>query len=248
MTGSNRRVRRATEAILDAGASHLGERDRWIDAACRKFVSPSEANRKIYRYILECAWPRGSGLPAPAVTNAQLRAYVDSKRGGTYQDVFRRLRELQGEEGIIGLIRVGGRIQLQHLKEAAKRQPRKAMSRKQWEQIVTADGSSCAICGRHGEADDFEPDHKVPRLRGGADDAPNLQPLCRECNNFKSACCRGCDADCAQCVLCEPTRFHSVTVGATVLESLAEEARRQGVATDDLLKAALLRSLRRSAE
>lgn len=247
MTGNIRRVRRATESILDVGTNHLGDRDQWIDAACKKFVSPSEANRKIYRYILECAWPRKSGLPAPAVTNAQLRAYVDSKRGGTYQDVFRRLRELQGEEGIIGLVRVGGKIQLQHLDEAAKRQPRKAMSRKQWEQIVAADGSSCAICGRRGSADDFEPDHKVPRLRGGADDAQNLQPLCRECNNFKSACCRGCEVDCSKCVLCDPKRFHSVSLSESLLKSVAEEAQQKGVAADDLLKAALLRSLRRAA-
>ncbi len=207
-------------------------------------MSPSEANKKIYRYILECAWPKTSGLPAQAVTNADLRKYVDTKRGGTYQDVFRRLRELQGEEGIIGLVRIGGRIQLQHLRTAAKRQPRKAMNRKQWEQIVAATGSKCAICQRVGAAADFEPDHKVPRLRGGADDGTNLQPLCRECNNFKSACCRGCEAECSRCVLCEAGRFHEIRISPAAMATLEREASAQGVSGGDLMKAALLRSLR----
>ncbi len=48
-------------------------------------------------------------------------------------------------------------------------------------------GARCAHCGRTLTAANMQVDHILPRAEGGSDEISNLQPLCRLCNQGKSA-------------------------------------------------------------
>src|SRR5690348_2154526 len=77
-------------------------RDNWINAVCADFVA-IPANKAIYRVVLETLWPQGHGIPGPHVKETQLRETINGYRlsigKSEYYDPFRRVRELQGEEG-----------------------------------------------------------------------------------------------------------------------------------------------------
>lgn len=52
---------------------------------------------------------------------------------------------------------------------------------------VLARDRKCQLCGRGPEDAILQVDHIVPRARGGSNDPSNLQVLCAECNQGKSA-------------------------------------------------------------
>ena len=233
-----------------------GSRDAVIVAICNGFVAPSKANKAIYRYILETLWPSGSGLPGPVVGRDELRAGVNQARrraGATddYLDVFRRLRELQGEEGLLGLQKVGSSYQLVHAEVAPKRIPRKHIPDATWAEVLSKSSNACRVCrepaGSSGPST-LVPDHRVPRSRlneaaystVSVDSASNLQPLCQNCNTHKSVSCRGCQADCYSCPWAFPESNPLVTLRGELLQTLAHLADKQGttvqVFVEDLLK------------
>ena len=86
------------------------DRDQWIEKVCKEFVSPSKANKRYYRIVLELLWPKGHGIPGPIVSESEIRNAIDEARGTPYHDPFRRVRELQGEEGFLGIHKNGNNI------------------------------------------------------------------------------------------------------------------------------------------
>lgn len=81
----------------------------------------------------------------------------------------------------------------------------------------------------------FEQDHKVPRLRKGGDELDNWQPLCTECNNFKSTACRGCSYDCQSCGWAFPETYAPLRLIGDNTVGLRRLAREKGVNPHDLL-------------
>ena len=47
--------------------------------------------------------------------------------------------------------------------------------------------SRCAHCGKMLTVENMQIDHILPRTQGGSDEILNLQPLCKDCNQGKSA-------------------------------------------------------------
>ncbi len=191
-------------------------REKWLEEISQGFVSPSEANKCYYRVLLEELWPPDHGIPGPLVREDQLREAIDRYRKSLhasnkpykpYVDVFRRLRELQGEEGVTGIAREGKTYQLASLSLSEKRVPRVKLSDLDWQQIIENYKYKCAVCSRSEPEVRFQQDHKIPRTRGGGNELENWQPLCDECNNFKSTSCRGCQLECKQCSWAFPEHF-----------------------------------------
>ena len=153
---------------VSANKWSLEQRAGEIDKVCAGFVAPGAANREIYRALIEHLFPPGSGLPGPVLTRQNMREAVHSIKPG-YKDVFRRVRELQGEEGLHGLIKDKTKYQLQHLAIAQKREPRKAVKGSIGRKIALAQGSRCTVCGQPivVNGDTIHVDHRVPRNRGG---------------------------------------------------------------------------------
>ena len=78
------------------------QRQSELDKICTGFVAPGKANRQLYKTILERLLLPGFGVPGPVVSRQNIRDAVNAVKPG-YKDVFRRLRELQGEEGLTGI-------------------------------------------------------------------------------------------------------------------------------------------------
>ena len=93
----------------------------------------------------------------------------------------------------------------------------------------------CAACGRTTKDTGFQQDHKVPRLRGGSDEISNWQPLCDECNNFKSTACRDCQLDCETCCWAYPEKFKPFHIPGVLVICLREHAQKLGRNPDELL-------------
>lgn len=53
--------------------------------------------------------------------------------------------------------------------------------------VLERDEYTCQFCGRHAPNVELQVDHKIPRAMGGKDWISNLQTLCVECNQAKSA-------------------------------------------------------------
>ena len=221
------------------------DRDDWINQVCSDFVHPSQSNRQYYRIILETLWPLGHDIPGPVIHMRQIRSAIDSYRmqkdpkAETYKDPARRIREMQGEEGIIGLIKTGNgsatKYQLVHLDLGPKRDPRTGLPYGVWEKILDSYNHCCANCGRHESEMRLDQDHKIPRLRSGGDDELNWQPLCKECNNFKSVACRGCDLDCLSCPWAFPEKFAPVRLNTGNIELIRNLATDRDIAPSELL-------------
>jgi len=181
-------------------------------------VAPGKANRAIYRAIVERLLPIGSGIPGPIVSRDDLRAAVDAIKPG-YKDVFRRVRELQGEEGLIGLIKHKTKYQLQHSAISTKREPRRTIGQGVGREIALKQGSRCAVCGVpvavNGDRVDL--DHRVPRRRGGTSYPGNLQVLCVACNNAKSTQCSNCALDCNTCGWAFPEQYRPVKLSPEIV-------------------------------
>lgn len=57
-------------------------------------------------------------------------------------------------------------------------------TKQDWRRVMQRDGWKCLRCG---SSKHLTKDHVVPIARGGANDASNLQTLCRSCNSWKGA-------------------------------------------------------------
>jgi 5-methylcytosine-specific restriction endonuclease McrA len=221
------------------------ERLHHIDGICSTFVATIPSLRGIYRTILETLLPEGSGIPGPVVTREQLRAAVSAIKP-TYKDPFRRVRELQGEEGIHGIIQNGASYQLVHLAVGAKRVPRKRIPHKVKAALLNEQGWRCAVCGKPITIDSiarFDPDHRVPRLRGGGNEDSNLQALCPACNNNKSAQCSNCILDCQSCSWAFPEKNLAPLLRPEIIERLNKLSRERNMTLNDVANQILRRAL-----
>lgn len=211
---------RASKGLLQAPRTVPNEsgerRTKWLADAEANFASPSAANKTYYGVILRALWPVGHGIPGPALSQNEIRAAVDKWREDNgqkpYKDVFRRLRELQGEEGFTCIIKEGTRYQLQNLDIRQKREPRATLGKADWEALKEKYGHKCANCGAQEPGVRLSPDHKQPRSRGGSNDIGNWQPLCEQCNNIKSNTCRGCTLICQVCSWAFPDDYKQIVI------------------------------------
>lgn len=201
------------------------DREEWLKNAISGFVSPSATNKKYYAVILRTLWPEGHGIPGPIVDGSAIRKAIDNCHGTPYHDPFRRVRELQGEEGFLGIIKGGNSYQLIDLSISGKRIPRTHLNNQDWKGILNKYGNVCAACGRTQDKTGFQQDHKIPRLRGGSNDIENWQPLCDECNNFKSTACRDCHLDCGQCCWAYPEKYKPLNIPGSLVARLREYAK-----------------------
>jgi hypothetical protein len=247
------RARRGSEALLVPNPQPDANIDReaWLDQVERDFVG-GPVNKKYYRLILEKVWPEGHGIPGPLVKESELRAGINELRrterigrnpDENYLDVFRRVRELQGEEGVIGLVKNGQTYQLVDLTLVEKRVRRTALSDEDWVTVLQRYDNKCANCKRSSPEVRLQQDHKVPRLRpdktanvkGGVDALENWQPLCDECNNFKSTSCRGCGLDCFECPWAFPERFRLLRISPQMTARLLDHAQKRDQDPEELL-------------
>lgn len=197
-------------------------REQWIDKICSEFVTPSKANKSYYRVVLKILWPQGHGIPGPHILGDTFRSAIDEFRKTThkgnkpykpYVDAFRRIRELQGEEGITGIGRKGNTYQLVSLEISEKRKPRVKLTDTDWQTVLEKYGHKCAICKRSQNDLRLDQDHKIPRVRNGNSNLDNWMPLCKECNNFKSTACRGCELSCTECPWAFPEKYAPIRLG-----------------------------------
>jgi 5-methylcytosine-specific restriction endonuclease McrA len=214
-------------------------RESWLSNAAATFVSTSPANKLYYSVILEALWPVGHGVPGPVLTENQVRAAIDRFRTEhgkpPYKDVFRRMRELQGEEGFTGIRKEGNRYQLQSLEMSQKREPREKLSKADWMRLKQQYGFQCASCGRQEPDVRLSPDHKIPRIRQGSNEFGNLQPLCEQCNNIKSNSCQGCELNCNVCAWAFPAEYKQLIVADDNKALIRRAADRLGHPQSDLM-------------
>jgi 5-methylcytosine-specific restriction endonuclease McrA len=208
------------------------KRANWLAEQGAAFVAKGQANRIIYSRILEELWPVGHGLPGPHISQVRIRQVIDDARAEegkkAYVDPFRRVRELQGDEGFTSIIKEGVRYQLQSQAVRPKRELRAKPSKKLWDMILNVSDYRCAHCGAQAPDVKLSPDHKVPRSRGGLNDDENWQPLCEQCNNLKSSACQGCALLCTVCSWAYPSDFKPIRVDDNNKEMLRRLAERQG--------------------
>ena len=202
----------------------LVDRDEWIAHAVAGFASNSRANRAIYQVMLETLWPKGHGIPGPVIDRESIRSAVDAAKGRPYLDVFRRLRELQGDEGFLGIVKQGKQYQLIDLNIYAKKTPRTHLTDDTWRLVITHYNNACAVCGSTLGEMGFQQDHKVPRARGGTDAPQNWQPLCDACNTIKSVSCRACASDCTTCGWAYPEFYKPILLPSPTLRALHQYA------------------------
>ena len=198
----------------------LVNREEWIKQAVEGFVTNSSSSRLIYKVILDTLWPIKHGIPGPIIDREVIRSAVDNAKGKPYLDVFRRLRELQGDEGFLGIVKQGAQYQLIDLNIYAKKTPRTHLSDDKWDAVITHYNNNCAVCGSAAGDKGFQQDHKVPRARGGTDATTNWQPLCDVCNNIKSVSCRVCSYDCTKCGWAYPEFYKPIILPGPILRSL----------------------------
>jgi len=224
------------------------QRQSEIDKICSGFVARGQANRQIYRAIIECLLPEGAGIPGPIVSRQGIRDAIDRIKPG-YKDVFRRLRELQGEEGLHGIIKEGVRYQLVSLAVESKREPRKVLGSDLALQVSLKQGGRCAVCGTPVGVEGpsrGELDHRVPRSRGGDNAESNLQSLCTTCNNQKSSVCTNCSLDCYTCPWAFPEEFRPIRLSPDLVGRLNQRAKATNQHVDEMVSSALTRWLRSS--
>ena len=216
-------------------------REEWLKNASTGFVNSAPANRNYDKLILETLWPPDHSIPGPVISLTEIRQVIDNFRGvgEPYKDVPRRIRELQGEEGFLGIQKYGNgaytRYQLVNLEISPKRTQRIKLSNTLWEQILAKYQHCCAVCGRESSVVRLDQDHKIPRLRGGGNEADNWQPLCGECNNFKSTACRGCTLECNQCPWAFPEYFAPIKISAKRIQIITKIAKEKGLTAAEML-------------
>lgn len=214
-------------------------RAAWLEDAAASFVASSAANKAIFSVILEALWPEGHGIPGPILTEDEIRNAVDAfqlaRSGKPYKDVFRRVRELQGEEGFTSIRKEGTKYQLQSLEKSQKREPRIKLPKKTFQSIRENYSYRCASCGAQEPDVKLSPDHKIPRSRNGSNDTGNIQPLCEQCNNIKSNTCRGCSLNCHVCSWAFPEDYKLITISDDNKELVRREAVNAKTSQSDLV-------------
>jgi 5-methylcytosine-specific restriction endonuclease McrA len=214
-------------------------REKWLKEARDCFVNPSKANREKYSVILEALWPIGHGIPGPILSQDDIRRAIDAfqrqKNEEPYKDPFRRLRELQGEEGFLCIAKEGVRYQLISISLGTKRTPRAKLTSEQWKEIQTKHRYRCAVCGLASTEVRLNQDHKIPRTKDGGNDLENWQPLCDECNNIKSTQCRGCSLNCYTCSWAFPEVYPRLQIQDSNKELLLRAASDKGVSASEML-------------
>ena len=214
-------------------------RTQWLEEARKSFVTPSPANRTYYSVILAALWPPGHGIPGPILSESDLRTAIDGHRQSLgqlpYKDVFRRMRELQGEEGFVWIRKEGVRYQLQSLDIGQKRPPRETLGTHEWIVLKQRYQYRCASCGGKEPEVRLSPDHKIPRLRNGSNDVGNWQPLCEQCNNIKSNSCRGCQLMCQVCCWAFPEDYKMLVIGDDNKELIRRQADNQKLSQSDVV-------------
>jgi len=238
---------RSSKALLKPPADMQNISDearrKWLDKQIEGFVSSSPSNREYYAVILEALWPEGHGIPGPHLTEKDIRAAVDAHRKsqgkGPYKDVFRRLRELQGEEGFTSIDKEGTRYQLMSLEVAPKKEPRQKPPPELWKKIKESSNFRCSHCGAQEPEVTLSPDHRVPRSRGGTNDEWNWQPLCGQCNTNKASSCQGCDYQCAVCSWAYPETYKPIVVDDDNKERIRRLAKEKGLHQSDFVNGVL---------
>lgn len=238
---------RSSKGVLLPPATALthseSTRKEWLNSAEAAFVAPGIANHRIFRSILNELWPEGYGIPGPHVSQERIRALIDKEREAAgqppYRDPFRRVRELQGEEGFTSIVKEGVRYQLQSLSVRPKREPRARPSRVLWSHILEAFDFRCAHCGAQAPEIKLSPDHKVPRARDGTNDDENWQPLCEQCNNLKSSACQGCQLICAVCSWAYPAEYKPIKIDDSNKELIRRQAIKRGEHQSDFVNRVL---------
>jgi len=226
------------------------ERESWLNQAVAGFRAQGQANREYYAVILRELWPEGHGLPGPAKTEVEIRNGVNAYRKlhdkTEYRDVFRRLRELQGDEGFTCIIKEGTRYQLIGREVSPKREPRSKPSKALWEQILEANDHSCANCGAVAPPAKLSWDHRVPRSRGGNNDDSNWQPLCEQCNIMKSAACQGCTFNCQTCPWAFPKEYKPVVISDRNRELLRRDSEKRRLSASEIANDIILSHFERT--
>jgi 5-methylcytosine-specific restriction endonuclease McrA len=214
-------------------------RKKWLADAAAGFVTTIPVNKVYHSVLLDALWPARHGIPGPILTRDDLRAAVDeyrkNLRKGPYKDPFRRVRELQGEEGFHSIIQEGVRYQLQSLDLSQKREPRAKLGKTDWKDLKERYGHKCASCGKQEPDVKLSPDHKVPRNRNGSNDLGNWQPLCEQCNNIKSNVCRGCELNCHVCSWAFPDDYKQLVIADDNKARAKREADRRKIPQSDLV-------------
>lgn len=216
-------------------------RRQWLDSAHSNFVHPGGSNRAYYLAVLEYLWPEGHGVPGPHRSEDDVRRVINDRRRqlkpgkADYRDPFRRVRELQGEEGFVGIVHKGKTVQLVSLHVASKRIPRSPLAPEDKRTVFERDHRRCTVCGRGEDVATLELDHRVPRLRGGGPEISNWQVLCGECNNHKSTQCRGCEQECAQCPWAFPEQHGLIRISTRNVTRARSAAAVKGVNVHDMV-------------
>lgn len=213
----------------------LVDREEFLRTCAETWAQPSKRNQQYYNLILTLLWPAGTPLPGNWVKLEDVRAAIDKGRKKSYKDVPRRFREMMGEEQLEGLEKKGRGehcyYRLVSTEIGTKREPRRALGTT-YAELAELDGEVCNNCKRN--TGDLEPDHRIPRIRGGGEKISNFQLLCKECNNFKSVSCRGCNLECRSCAWAFPDEFLMVQLPRKLLEDLHEGSE---VAGNEILSA-----------
>ncbi len=212
---------------------------KWLEDASSFFVAPSPSNKIYYRVILDALWPDGHGIPGPALTETDIRAAIDAYRASEgktpYKDVFRRMRELQGDEGFTSILKEGVRYQLTSLKVGVKREPRAKPPTALWKKIKNDADFRCSHCGAQEPDIKLSPDHRVPRDKSGTNDDSNWQPLCEQCNILKSSSCQGCELNCFICSWAYPETYKAIIIADDNKEQIRRIAEESGLHQSDLV-------------
>ena len=252
MTERHSKARQKFRALTEPSKTlnvSSAERQQWLKDLCEGFVQPSSANKAYYRVVVEKLWPKDSGVPGPWISEDDIRNAINEFRitnnfgkdpHKPYVDVFRRVRELQGEEGLIGVARQGKYYQLVDLKIGKKRVPRTKLSDVDWAEVKAKYNNKCASCGKKEPEVRLQQDHKTPRTRDGGDGTNNWQPLCDECNNFKSVACRGCELDCALCCWAFPEKFRPLRLEPKILEKIHSYCSTKDITPEEFLRNIIL--------
>lgn len=222
-----------TNPIPDAQA-----REKWLREAYAGFVAPGVALKNIYDVLLHKLWPTGHGIPGPQVSEGEIRQVINVVRSAAgkeaYLDPFRRMRELQGEEGFTCIIKEGTKYQLVSTQVTTKRKPRAKPAEKLWKQLKLDRAYKCAHCGQAEPAIKLSPDHRIPRSRDGTNDDHNWQPLCEQCNNAKSSACQGCSLNCNVCFWAFPEDYKPIIIQDENREQIRRAAEKAKLDQSDL--------------
>jgi len=148
---------------------------------------PDEEARIVYEYLYQ----RRNDPP----TMVEVRDHITAHYGEAHSQTDRRLRDLRDKYLIAvrtDYVKGRGHVYrlLGMLPDAANREGRLSINKRERAEVLTRYHSRCAMCGKNPTEDGVKLviDHIVPLDWGGQPKDPeNLQPLCEDCNLGKKA-------------------------------------------------------------